>query len=173
MIGIAGGGTIVKFARLDPAPMELVTVIGPDAAPAGTIAVRDELLTTLNEVASIPLNCTRLTPEKFEPVREMLLPFQPIEGEIDEMDGGARTLNELTLAVVPPRVVMDNAPELAPVGTTTVKVVELTILNTGAEIPSSLTALVESKFDPEMVTVVPMTPLDGLNPEIAGGGTTV
>ena len=66
-------------------------------------------------------------------------------------------------------------PVVAPEGTEVVMLVA-ELAETVAEVPLNFTVLlagVALKFVPEIVTVVPTPPDDGVNDEIIGGGITV
>ena len=55
--GAPSGGMTVKDVRLVIVPFTLVTEIVPEVAPAGTVAVREELVAAVT-VAVVPLNFT-------------------------------------------------------------------------------------------------------------------
>ena len=60
-------GVTVKLAALVAVPSSVVTVMGPVAAPNGTVVVTIPGLLTVN-VAGCPLNETAVAPVKFVPV---------------------------------------------------------------------------------------------------------
>lgn len=64
------------------------TVTLPVVAPAGTTAVIVVAETTVNEVASTPLNRTEVAPKKLRPVMVTVAPTLAVPGE-----------NELTVGV--------------------------------------------------------------------------
>ena len=74
---------------------------------------------------------------------------------------------------MPPGVVTDIVPVVAPVRTVTVILVSLTMLNDIAAVPLNLTAEAFVKFVPVIVTAVPSAPLEGVKEVIVGAGTTV
>ncbi|MGD0998795.1 MAG: hypothetical protein ABR941_10840, partial [Thermoleophilia bacterium] len=79
-VGVGLGlGVTVKRPALVAVPPELVTVIGPLPAPAGTMAERRVSLTTLKNAAR-PLKLTAVAPVKPLPVRVTLLPTGPAVG---------------------------------------------------------------------------------------------
>jgi hypothetical protein len=55
-----------KLLALVAVPAGVVTVIGPDAAPAGTVAVILTAELTVN-AAGVPLNFTAVAPVRFAP----------------------------------------------------------------------------------------------------------
>lgn len=55
-------------------------MILPVVAPAGTTAVTVVELTTVNELASTPLNLTEVVPVKFLPVIVTVLPTDAVPG---------------------------------------------------------------------------------------------
>ena len=78
----------VKTPELAPAPLGVVTPIAPVVAPAGTAAVIDESLLTVNVVAGVPLNVTDVAPVKAEPLIATDVPTGPLTGAKDETAGG-------------------------------------------------------------------------------------
>ncbi len=72
------------------------------------------------------------------------------------------------LQPLPPGVVTQIFPVVAPVGTVAVIWVEETTLNAVAETPLNVTLVAPVKFVPVMVTDVPTGPLVGENEEIVG-----
>jgi hypothetical protein len=77
-VGLGVGVTVKRLALVAVLP-ELVTVIGPLLAPAGTIALTRVSLTTLKNAAR-PLKLTAVVPVKPLPVRVTLLPTGPEVG---------------------------------------------------------------------------------------------
>ncbi len=69
LIGVATQfvGTM-KLLELAPVPMEVVTVIGPLVAPAGTVAVMVVEALTVKFVELMPLKLTSVAPVKLVPV---------------------------------------------------------------------------------------------------------
>ena len=91
------------------------------------------------------------------------------------MVGGVITVKMVALVAVCPFTVTVMAPVVAPTGTEVVMLVTVLAI-TVAEVSLNSTILLEgvaSKFVPEIVTVVPTTPDNGVKDEIAGGGITV
>ena len=73
------GEVTVKLLALVAVPDEVVTVIGPVVAPAGTVATISVVELTVNE-AEVPLKLTAVGLIKFVPVIVMLLPTLPLPG---------------------------------------------------------------------------------------------
>jgi len=71
---------MVKLLELTPVH-ELLTVISPDVALAGTVAVMDVGELTVNSDAGIPSKYTADAPVKFVPVIETTVPGGPFAGE--------------------------------------------------------------------------------------------
>src|SRR5438270_204054 len=69
---------------------------------------------------------------------------------------------------LPPVVVTEVGPVVAPAGTTAVIWVALLIVNEAAGVPLNDTPLVPMKLVPVMVTLVPAPPLDGVKPVMVG-----
>ena len=83
-------------------PAELVTLIGPVVATAGTAAEICVLETTVN-VAGVPLKMTAVAPVKPAPVIVTALPVGALAGEKEMMVGAAceLTVNLALVAAVP------------------------------------------------------------------------
>jgi hypothetical protein len=69
----------VKLVELVPVPFPVVTAIGPVVAPPGTVALRFVLVFGV-KLAATPLNVTPVTPVKFVPVIDTLVPVGPLVG---------------------------------------------------------------------------------------------
>ena len=72
-----------------PVPFGVVTAIGPEVAPAGTVAVTDESLLTVNGVAAVPLKVTDVAPVKPEPPIVTDVPTGPLVGVKEPTTGAA------------------------------------------------------------------------------------
>lgn len=108
-------------------------MIFPRVAPLGTTAVILVAETTMNELASNPLNLTEVIPRKFLPVMVTVAPTLAEPGLKELMDGVAYVMDKLELEeVVPNPLVTETVPELAPAGTTAVILVAETTLNEAA-----------------------------------------
>lgn len=78
-IARSGAGVTVKLLPAVVVPTAFVIAIGPVVAPAGTVAVIEPLLFTVN-VELVPLNFTAVDEKKFEPVIETGVPTGPDGG---------------------------------------------------------------------------------------------
>ena len=77
-----GAGTVtVKSDALLAVPPAVVTWIGPDVAPAGTVAVTCVAESTENDVALVPSKVTADAPLRSVPVTVTLVPTGPLGGE--------------------------------------------------------------------------------------------
>src|SRR5256885_13275473 len=76
---MVGGLITVKLPALFAVPPEVVTLIGPLVAPAGTVAVIAVAELTV-KLALVPLNSTALAPVKFVPLIVTLVPTGPLAG---------------------------------------------------------------------------------------------
>jgi hypothetical protein len=74
-----GGTRTVKLVPLVPVPAAVVTLIGPVVAPAGTVAVIDDVEFTV-WLALVPLKRTAVTPVKPVPVIATDCPTGPLAG---------------------------------------------------------------------------------------------
>lgn len=75
----SGFGVTVKVPVLVVVPTEFVIAIGPVVAPAGTVAVMDPSLFTVNEELT-PLNFTDVEEKKLEPVMVTTVSTGPLDG---------------------------------------------------------------------------------------------
>src|SRR5213595_2179662 len=168
---IVGGLMTVKLAALLAVPSEVVTLIGPLVAPAGTVAVIAVAEPTV-KLALVPLNSTALAPVKLVPLMVTLVPTGPLLGVKLEIVGGLMTVKLAALLAVPSEVVTLIGPLVAPAGTVAViAVAEPTVKL--ALVPLNSTALAPVKLVPLIVTLVPTGPLLGVKLEIVGGLMTV
>jgi hypothetical protein len=149
----------VKLLVLVTEPAGVVTLIGPVVAPAGTVAAILVALTTLN-VAATPLKVTLVAPVKFVPVIVTVVPTGPKVG-VNEVIVGAPaavvTLKPCELQSLPPGVVTQIFPVVAPVGTVAVIFVAESTVKF-AETPWNVTLVAPVKFVPVIVTDVPTGP---------------
>jgi hypothetical protein len=164
----------MKLVVLVTDPAGVVTLIGPVVAPAGTVAVILVALTTLN-VAAVPLKVTPVASVKFVPVMVTVVPTGPKVG-VNEVIVGAPaavvTLKPWELQSLPPGVVTQIFPVVAPLGTVAVIFVEDFTVNV-AETPWNVTLVAPVKFVPVIVTVVPTGPEVGEKEVIVGGAAAV
>jgi hypothetical protein len=77
---VGGGITIVYVELVVEVPAALVTEIVPEVAPAGTVAIIDVLLFTVND-AVVPLNETLVVPVKLPPYKFTVDPTIPFDGK--------------------------------------------------------------------------------------------
>lgn len=162
---IEGGGTVtVKVAPLLAAPPTVITT-EPVVAPVGTVVVMLAAL-QLVTVAAVPLKATVLFPwlgPKFDPLMVTAVPTGPEPGARPVIEGGGRvTVNVAPLLATPPTVTT-TAPVVAPAGTVAVTLLAFQLV-TVAAVPLKVTVLLpwlDPKFDPLIVTAVPITPEAG------------
>jgi hypothetical protein len=117
------------------------------------------------------LNVTLLAPVKLVPTIDTLVPTVPPVGENELIaGGGGMTVNEVVLSPVPPGVVTEMVPLLAPLGTCAVMSVDELTTKLASVVPLNVTLVVPVKFAPWMSTLVPTVPVVGVNELIVGGG---
>lgn len=168
---VANRGAAVKFDPLVPVPSDDVTVIGPVSAVAGTTAVICVSLSTVNELAETPPNCTCVAPVKRMPVTVTDVPLMPLVGVKLSMRGPVvSTVYVDALVAVPDCVVTEIEPVTAPAGTVAVICVSLSALNPALTLFENFTELTKRKFIPVTTTWLPTTPIEGLNPLMVGAG---
>lgn len=140
--------------------------IGPVFAPVGTVVA---ILDVVEEdtVAAVPLNDTMGGVRKFVPEIFTGVPTAPAKGAKFVMVGLSSTVKFDPLVIVRPFTVIEIGPVNAFRGTVALMLVvvdEFTI----AGIPLKDTEGVVLKFVPDIVTMAPSEPLEGLNPVIVG-----
>ena len=150
-------------------PAEVVTVILPEVAPEGTVAVTCVEEFTVNVVAEVPLNLTEVAPVKFVPVIATDVPTGPETGVNEAIVGGEDeiTVKFAALVAVPLLVVTVILPVVAPAGTVAVIWVSESMLPE-AVTPLNLRPVVVAKPVPVMTTVSPTCPEVGENDVIVG-----
>ena len=119
---IVGAGAVTeKLLPLVAVPPPVVTVMGPDVAPAGTVALICVSELTV-KLAEVPLNVTALAPVKAVPLIATDIPTGPLAGENELIEGaaGAVTSKFAELVAVPLTVVTEIGPVVAPLGTVAV-----------------------------------------------------
>ena len=156
---VKGTGVNVKLAALVAVPSSVVTVIGPVAAPLGTVAVTVPGLLTVN-VAAVPLNETAVAPVKVVPLIVTTVPTGLLAGAKEVMAGV--TVKRVVVFYGPTRVVTVIGPVVAPVGTVVVIVPEGLTVKVAAT-PLNETAVAPMKFVPVIVTPVPTGLKVGVN----------
>jgi hypothetical protein len=159
-------GVTVKLVPLVPVPPEVVTLIGPVDAPAGTVTVIWVSLSTVKEVAAVPLKATAVAPVKPVPLIVTPVPVGPELGVKPVIPGV--TVKLVPLVPVPPEVVTLIGPEVAPAGTVAVIWLPLTTVKLVAAVALKSTADALLKYWPLIVTSVPTGPEVGLKPDTSG-----
>ena len=163
---------VALVAAAEPA---VVTWIGPEVAPVGTVAVIDVPDTTVNEVAAVALNWTVVAPQKFVPVMVTTVPTGPPVGVNDVIVGAAaaETLKSssrpLSNDAAPLLTTTLPVPVIAAHGTVAVIDVSDPTVN-GATAPPIVTLVVAGllKLVPVIDTTVPRAPADGDTPVTVG-----
>lgn len=162
-------GATTKLVLLPAVPAIVVTLIGPENAPAGTVAVICPAEFTV-KLAEIPPNFTLVAPVKLAPLITTWVPGPPAAGEKLPIRGAA--VKSAELVAVPPGVVTAMRPLTAVDGTVAVIwVLELT--TKVAATPPKLTCVAPVKFVPAMVTAAPAAPVVGLNALMVGTPTGI
>lgn len=110
------GALRVKLPVDVAVPHAVVTWMGPEVAPLGTVAVISLAETTVKEAAAVPLKATEVTPVKLVPVRETTVPAHPLVGE-KEVIPGATTAKFVTEMAVPHGLETRMSPVVALLGT--------------------------------------------------------
>ena len=87
--------------------------------------------------------------------------------------GAVVTVKSVALVAVPPGVVRETLPVVAPVGTVAVTEVAVLAPIVVAAIPLNLTEVTPSRFVPVMATLVPTGPEVGVNDVIVGAAAKV
>ena len=82
---------------LSAVPAELVTLILPVVAAAGTLARIWVLESTVKELAGVPLNATAVVPAKSVPVTCTKAPGEPLSGLMEVMLGSTATVKLVAL----------------------------------------------------------------------------
>lgn len=116
---------IVKSRALLTVPPGVMIVILPVVAPTGTVAKMTVVLLTVKD-AAFPLKDTAVAPVKFIPVSSTSFPTRPLSGVKLLRIGAGITVKFVELLTVPSGVVIAILPVVAPTGTVTVILVELT-----------------------------------------------
>ena len=138
------------------------------------MAVRDVAETTVKEAAATPLKVTAVAPVKLVPVTVTRAPTTPDAGErADTVGAGSVTVKVAAEVTVPPGVVMDIGPDVAPGGTVAeIEVAEVSV-TVAAAIPLKVTPVAPVRFVPVMVTLTPTIPDAGVKLVIVGGRINV
>lgn len=118
------------------------------------------------------MNVTESTPVRFVPLIVTSAASPPLDGEklvIVGEDAGRVTVKFDALVTVPSRAVTTIGPVVAPAGTVAEIRFVVSTLKGAAATPPIDSAVIQRKFDPLIVTAVPMLPLEGVNDEMPGG----
>jgi len=97
-------------------PAKLLTKIGPEVAPEGTVAVISVVDVTA-ALAEVLLNFTLTGEKKFAPEMMMVAPAAPAVGENPVMTGSVPDVKIFVLTLVPALVMTVTGPVAAPGGT--------------------------------------------------------
>jgi hypothetical protein len=152
----------------------VVTVILPDPAPVGTVAVILVAELTEKLVAATPPNFTEVAPVKAVPLMVTTVPTGPLVGENEVIEGAVVTVKSDALVAVPPGVVTVIFPVTAPLGTLAVTRVPAPFTeNVPAATPPNFTEVAPAKPVPLILTEVPTDPLVGENDVMVGAGGAV
>jgi hypothetical protein len=165
-----GGGITVNVAPLVAVPAGFVTAIGPDVAPAGTVARSAVSLSTVKE-AGVPLKPTALTEPKPVPSTATSVPIGPVSGENELRVGGGITLKLEALVTLPAGFATVSGPDVAPTGTIARSAVSLSTVK-AATAPLKPRLVAKAKLVPRTSTSPPTGPLAGAKPAIVGGPIT-
>jgi hypothetical protein len=120
--GVVSGGLVsvtVNEDELVPVPFGLVTEIGPELAPLGTVARIEKSELTVN-VAAFPANVTEVAPVRLSPAIPTSVPGPPLEGENASIHGAVEPQapwNTTALTVRAVGVVTEIGPAVAAAGT--------------------------------------------------------
>jgi hypothetical protein len=140
-------------------PRGVATAIGPEVAPAGTVAV-----IWLSEItwktALVPLNDTVLAVARLAPETVTWLAAAPTAGEKPAITGALPTTKSVEVSVLPKALSTRMGPVVAPLGT----VAAIRKSETGeklADVPLNETTLAPLKFAPSIVTESPTFPDSG------------
>ena len=161
----------VNLWELQSVPPGVVTQIFPVVAPLGTVAVIWVDEPPVKVVEETPLNFTLVAPVRFVPVMVTEVPTGPLVGENEVIVGLAAvvvTVKLWELQSVPPGVVTQIFPVVAPLGTVAVIWVDEAPVKVVADVPPNVTAVAPVRFVPVIVTIVPVGPEVGVNEVIVG-----
>jgi len=172
MVGAGGDVLTVKSVALVAVPDGVVTEIGPDWAPFGTVAVIFVSEFTVKVVADLFLNLTSVASVKFVPLIVTTVPTGPKVGENEVIVGAPAILKFIELVAVPLGVVTLMGPVVAPDGTVAVIFSDEFTVKL-APTPLNVTDVTPSKFVPLIVTAAPGNPEVGENEVIVGAAVAV
>jgi hypothetical protein len=155
---IVGGGINVKPGRL-AVPYGVVTLTFP-LAPDPTTASICAGETTVKDVAVIPPKVTADAPERLFPRILTVTPI-PAEAGVNEVTIGGPAKVNPEIEPEPIAVVTTTSPE-TPVPTTALITPEFTTVKEDAGTPPKVTEIAPVKFEPFIVTLVPVPAVVGL-----------
>lgn len=153
----------------------VVTVIGPVVAPLGTTAVNCQSVTTVKELAAVPLNVTDVVPVNPLPEIVTFIPANPVVGlnELTDRALFVATVKFMEELLVPAAFVTVIGPVVAPLGTVATIWLSEVIGKKLAATPLKATPLAHKKCAPMRDTVDPRGPVVGLNELTTGAGNGV
>ena len=158
---ITGAATTVNAVAVVAVPPRVVTEIAPDVAPLGTTAAIDESVLLDITATTVPLNLILVAFAKPEPVMFTDEPIAPPTGENPVIMGAGTTVNEEALVAVPPAVVIEMTPVVAPTGTWATIWVAVSWLTTVAVTPLKVTLVAPANPVPVIVIDAPTGPPTG------------
>jgi hypothetical protein len=184
VIPVNACGETVSVCCCEEEPMAavMVDVAGPAIALIVNVALFCEAgtVTVVGTVAAAILELVRFTgcpPAGADPLKVTVpvheRPAKTGFGVRFRLVTASRTVNMAVLVAVPPGVVTEIVPVVAPVGTVAVTVVEFTGVMAVAAVPLKRTAVAPERLAPVIVTDVPTGPDSGAKLEIVGVGFTV
>ena len=160
---IVGAGIVtVKFVAEVAVPPAVVTENVPVVAPLGTLVVICVALFAVT-TAVVPFNFTAVAAVRFVPVMVTVVPTGPLVGEklvIVGDEAAVVTVKFVVELALPPVVVTETFPVVAPLGTVAVIWLPLFTANV-AVIPLNESAEAPVRFVPVTTTAVPTGPLLG------------
>ena len=160
----------VNTAALVAEPVGVATATLPVVDPVATIAVTEVADNTVTEVATVPLTLTVVVVPRLVPVIVIFVPTGPDVGVKEVIVGAAVvTVNDAALVPVPPDVITEIFPVVAPAGTTAFSDVAETDVTEPETVPLNFTHVMFVRFVPVIVTTVPAGPVIGVKDVIVGG----
>ena len=145
-------------------PPPVVTLTTPLTAPTGTVMTTEVADFTLKRALTPPIVAV-VTPPRLVPDTVISVPTLPVTGVklvIVGATGVAPTVKLMALTAVPPAVITEIVPVVAPVGTAVTRdVLESTTKDVTAT-PLNLTDVDPTKLVPVSVTVAPTPPVVGV-----------
>jgi len=146
----------VKVPLLAAVPPVVVTEIFPVVAAAGTLALISVSLTEITVLVAAAPKATLFACLSPVPTMSMRSPGAPLVGENDAIVGV--TSKEIVLVALPRAVFTTSGPVGAPLGTTALTCVSLTVVVDVEGAPPNVIELTLAKPVPLIVTVAPCLP---------------